>query len=345
MSEDCLNLNMYIPISALNQSTEPLAVLLHMHGGAFFTGSNDDAQLQGEYLAWEQNVIVIQMNYRLAAFGFWYLEESDENGYQTNWGILDQTLAMNWVQMNIEGFGGDPNRVTISGCSAGGQSILIHATSQLSWPYFQQMSSFSAPLGIPFFTTTEAAQIYKNAANSLGCLKPDNKTDITCLRGKDTDEIYEATMSFTALQNNIFPVVLDSGKLQALGEPYAPVVGDKIIPKHPYDLIRDGKLKPATKLTIEYAHHEGEQFLETVFYPLEEPVLENRHSRIPLKIWEALIYKVYGSADGQRIIDLYACREKCIGSARCDCGELAEQWLTSWSWSCHIRSGTIKMFF
>ena len=146
-SEDCLNLNIYLPEAALNDPKELFPVVLNIHGGAFFAGSNDDELLQGEYFAQEQNIILIQANYRLAAFGFWYLEDADENGYQTNWGLLDQRLAMEWTQKYIAGFGGDPNRVTITGCSAGGQSVIMHTTLEESWPYFQQASSFSGPLG------------------------------------------------------------------------------------------------------------------------------------------------------------------------------------------------------
>jgi carboxylesterase type B len=69
-SEDCLNLNIYLPSYVLEEGSEPLPVLFYIHGGAFFTGTNDDGNLQGEYLAQEQNVIVVNINYRLAAFGY-----------------------------------------------------------------------------------------------------------------------------------------------------------------------------------------------------------------------------------------------------------------------------------
>ena len=150
-SEDCLNLNIYLPEAALAPGAALFPVMVNIHGGAFVGGSNDQGSLQGEYLAQEQNIIVVQMNYRLGAFGFWYFDEPDSNGYQTNWALLDQRLAMEWVRINIRGFGGDPDRVTLSGCSAGGQSAIIHAVSQQSWPYFQQMASFSAPLGLRHF--------------------------------------------------------------------------------------------------------------------------------------------------------------------------------------------------
>lgn len=60
-SEDCLSMNIFLPKTALEENSEPKAVLLNFHGGAFTTGTNDDYRLQGEYLAHEQDVIVIQV--------------------------------------------------------------------------------------------------------------------------------------------------------------------------------------------------------------------------------------------------------------------------------------------
>ena len=59
----------------------------------------------------------------------------DKNGQtsNSNWGIQDQNLALEWVNTHIEQFGGDPNRITIGGCDAGGQSVLIHATGKISF--------------------------------------------------------------------------------------------------------------------------------------------------------------------------------------------------------------------
>ena len=64
----------------------------------------------------------------------------------------------------IESFNGDTDRVTLSGCSAGGQSALAHAVSEDSWPYFKQVSQYSGPLGIPYFNADQAVQIYDSVA-------------------------------------------------------------------------------------------------------------------------------------------------------------------------------------
>ena len=74
----------------------------------------------------------------------------EEDGYFGNWGILDQKLALQWVNHYIGNLGGDADNVTISGCSAGGQSTMVHLSSPASWPYFNKVVSFSSPNGIPF---------------------------------------------------------------------------------------------------------------------------------------------------------------------------------------------------
>ena len=141
--EDCLNLNIYMPerIAKNIQSgnyQEPVPVLIWIHGGGFFLGSNQDDTLDGNpdtnnndpsKLAIEQNVIVVKLNYRLGSLGFLFLESAESGAeYNGNWSVLDQILAMRWVTDHISKFGGDLTRRTLSGCSAGGQSVLVHLT-------------------------------------------------------------------------------------------------------------------------------------------------------------------------------------------------------------------------
>lgn len=77
---------------------------------------------------------------------------------------------------------------------------------------------------------------------------------------------------------------------------------------------------------------------------------DRRESRLPLKLWEYMMYKQFGMLDGQEILDHFGCREKCGLSKsdifdltrrdnKCDCGDEAVDWLSSWIWSCHLRAG------
>ena len=89
---------------------------------------------------------MVSINYRLGNLGFLSLAESELSG---NMGLRDQTMALQWVQSNIEQFGGDPNRVTISGESAGSYSVFYHMMSPKSKNLFQQVIGQSGSVVSP----------------------------------------------------------------------------------------------------------------------------------------------------------------------------------------------------
>tara|TARA_R110002050_G_scaffold155504_5_gene283469 strand:- start:66 stop:1187 length:1122 start_codon:yes stop_codon:yes gene_type:complete len=139
-SEDCLSINVWTPMSALQQGTALLPVLVFVHGGGFILGSSNDPTLNGSSLSTNGPAVVVTFNYRLGGFGFLALEDLAQEQPQThttgNYGILDQQLALQWVKANIQSFGGDPERVTLFGQSAGGNSMFIHYVSQQSKDLF-----------------------------------------------------------------------------------------------------------------------------------------------------------------------------------------------------------------
>jgi len=119
--EDCLYLNVWTP--GLDHRKRP--VLVWIHGGGFTAGTGGSPIYAGTALARRGDVVVVTINYRLGALGFLNLEKITGGRIPAcgNEGLLDQTMALEWVRDNIEAFGGDPNRVTIFGESAGGMSI------------------------------------------------------------------------------------------------------------------------------------------------------------------------------------------------------------------------------
>ena len=127
MSEDCLYLNVWTPA---NSTDEKLPVLVWYYGGAFQWGYTAEMEFNGEALA-KKGIIVVSVAYRLNVFGFLSEKEiSDENpDAPGNFGLLDQRAGLNWVVENIAAFGGDPDRITIAGQSAGGGSVLQQLTS------------------------------------------------------------------------------------------------------------------------------------------------------------------------------------------------------------------------
>ncbi|KAH7095779.1 carboxylesterase [Paraphoma chrysanthemicola] len=122
-SEDCLYLDIYAP----PKGKEPKAVLFWIHGGVYLYGSGSLPLYDGSILAAIHDVVVVTTNYRLNVFGFPGSPEIPEG--QRNLGLLDQRLALDWVQRNIAAFGGDPEQVTIFGESAGASSVDALITS------------------------------------------------------------------------------------------------------------------------------------------------------------------------------------------------------------------------
>jgi para-nitrobenzyl esterase len=120
--EDCLNLNVWTP--AIDDKKRP--VVFNIFGGGHMEGSNSEIGNEGYNLTHGRNIVVVSPNYRLGALGYLYLGHllGEEYAPTGNLGLLDQVLALKWVKDNISFLGGDPNRVTIIGQSAGGKSVV-----------------------------------------------------------------------------------------------------------------------------------------------------------------------------------------------------------------------------
>nr|WOZ07768.1 carboxylesterase CarE4 [Agrotis ipsilon] len=117
---DCLHLNIYAPTSA--NSRNKLPVLVWIYGGGFSIGFSGRFLYGPSYLV-KQDIILVTLNYRLGPYGFMCL---DQPGLPGNQGLKDQQLALKWVKDNIEAFGGDSDKITIFGESAGGASVDSH---------------------------------------------------------------------------------------------------------------------------------------------------------------------------------------------------------------------------
>jgi para-nitrobenzyl esterase len=152
-SEDCLYLNIWAPKSSASTAhnrkpgtdksssrntdappSDQLPVMLWIYGGGFRAGSTSEPRQDGEHLA-HKGVIVVSMNYRLGIFGFFshpHLTAESPHHTSGNYGLLDQAAALRWVHENIAAFGGDPNRITIFGESAGSFSVSALMASPLS---------------------------------------------------------------------------------------------------------------------------------------------------------------------------------------------------------------------
>ncbi|HEX2914303.1 MAG TPA: carboxylesterase family protein [Chloroflexia bacterium] len=131
MSEDCLYLNVWTPAKS---EQEGLPVLLYFYGGGNIAGDGSEPRYDGTSLA-RKGLVTLTCNYRLNAFGFLAhpeLTRESEHHASGNYGYLDQAAALEWIRKNISAFGGDPNRVTIAGESAGSSSVSAQMCSPLS---------------------------------------------------------------------------------------------------------------------------------------------------------------------------------------------------------------------
>lgn len=137
ISEDCLYLNIWTPAITMN---EKLPVLIYFNGGGLMAGSGSEPRYAGMAMA-RRGMICVTANYREGIFGFFaHPELSKETPYKGsgNYGFLDQQAAVRWVHENISLFGGDPERITIAGESAGSMSVSVLMASPLSRGLFAQ---------------------------------------------------------------------------------------------------------------------------------------------------------------------------------------------------------------
>ncbi|HEU4391311.1 MAG TPA: carboxylesterase family protein [Blastocatellia bacterium] len=154
-SEDCLYLNIWTPVERRGAD---LPVMVWIHGGGFVFGSGSNKEANGEELA-RKGVVVVNVNYRLGPFGFLaHPALSRESPYHIsgNYGLLDMIAALEWVKRNIRAFGGDPDRVTLFGASAGATSILYLMVSPLAKNLFQRAIVQSAIIPAPTLHLREA---------------------------------------------------------------------------------------------------------------------------------------------------------------------------------------------
>ncbi|MPC17299.1 Esterase FE4 [Portunus trituberculatus] len=121
--EDCLYLNVYTP----KPSPSNLPVMVYIHGGGFAISSAGEGGSPAPLM--QKDIVLVTMNYRLGTLGFL---STNDNILPGNLGLKDQVLALQWVQDNIELFGGNPKQVTIFGVSAGGISVHFHILSPSS---------------------------------------------------------------------------------------------------------------------------------------------------------------------------------------------------------------------
>jgi para-nitrobenzyl esterase len=189
-SENCLFLNVFRSEAEWGEGERRgLPVMVWIHGGGLIDGSSTPYNPE---LLVKKGVIVVTINYRLGYLGFFAQSAIDAEGHLNgNYGLMDQQFALKWVRRNIAGFGGDPDRVTIFGESAGGQSVYAQLASPLasgmfggaiaeSGSYAEFQNYFSNVVTLAQGETTGSRSVPSGAAiaDSVGC----TSQTASCLR-------------------------------------------------------------------------------------------------------------------------------------------------------------------
>ncbi|KZM21247.1 uncharacterized protein EKO05_0011515 [Ascochyta rabiei] len=245
VSEDCLNLNIVRPRLNDTSGHGKLPVMVWIHGGSFWWGSNMEPTFQPDGLVQQSveggnPVIHVAMNYRLGFFGFAQSDSLKQEGSE-NAGLRDQRLAIEWVRDNIELFGGDPENITIFGQSSGGLAIGMHILAYggaKPLPFQRGIAeSQSLEPGITGNFTRDAMSELVDyvACNTTDLQAPET---IACLRGMDTEKLLNASLSTYAsdISHNV-------------GDIWLPVVDGDFLPAPPSQLIDQGRFGNATFMT------------------------------------------------------------------------------------------------
>ncbi|KAL1748850.1 Alpha/Beta hydrolase protein [Schizophyllum fasciatum] len=197
-SEDCLFLNVFVPVGTAPNASLP--VLLYMHGGGLQVGDPDDAIADHLFQSTASPFIFVTIQFRLGSYGYLGGKAIGEDG-DYNVGLLDQKATFRWVRQYISQFGGDPTRLTIWGQSGGAVAVMLHLLAQDgdNEGLFIGAIADSPPIGYQpdcksNFTETIVSQI----AKEVEC---DTAEDIlNCLRAVDASILTNATSAALALQ-------------------------------------------------------------------------------------------------------------------------------------------------
>jgi para-nitrobenzyl esterase len=224
--EDCLTLNVFTPSL---EGARP--VMVWIHGGGFTGGTGSIDWYDGTRLVERGDVVVVTINYRLGAFGWLYLDHlQGAPAGSGNAGLSDQMAALAWVRDNIASFGGDPERVTVFGESAGAMSVATlmgvpAAAAMFSGAVAQSGAAHNT------ITVAEATQLTDRVMNVLGV------GDVAGLRAVDAATLLDAQ---TKAALDITQERATSPEGSGLGLPFGPVLDNVVLERAPLEAIAAG---------------------------------------------------------------------------------------------------------
>ncbi|TRY91639.1 hypothetical protein DNTS_017029 [Danionella cerebrum] len=256
VSEDCLYLNVFVP-SSINLSLpilEALPVMVWIHGGDFIAGSASKPLYDGRYISNYSNTVVVNIEYRLGAFGFLVTGKDPESSVMGNYGILDQQAALRWVQKNIAAFGGDPKKVTLFGESAGAQSVSLHLMMESSESLFRHAAIQSLPFSLPLKTRWDAMKLGWDFAKLTNC----SAFDLSCLRSLSSEVVLNAQLKSGSKIINPF-------RFLEVFEIWGPFIDGQLIQEQPISAFQRGNWQSYKPVIIGTTSEEGVTFVYSVF--------------------------------------------------------------------------------
>jgi para-nitrobenzyl esterase len=245
--------------------------MVWFHGGGLFSGESND--YDGSKLVQRGNVVVVTLNYRVGAMGFFSYPAINAEGHPAiNYGIMDQQLALKWVQQNIAAFGGDPDRVTIFGQSGGGTAVMANLASPLSKGLFHRAINESGTR-IGYTSPATALQAGQDFAAAAGCADQSAK----CLRALSVEQVLSHQANIVKYVAD-FPSVDGTVITQSAFEVFStgrfnrvPILTGLVADEQAFFLPEANTHKPLTKDDVEkYAASFGSEHAETLInkYPL-----------------------------------------------------------------------------
>ncbi len=266
VSEDCLYLNIWTPAENI---TDKLAVLVWIHGGSLLEGAGSNFLYEGSELA-GTGIVIVTINYRLGIFGFLaHPELTAESGDNSsgNYGLLDQLMAIKWVKENIGQFGGDPERITVGGQSAGALCAGALLAAQKAGGLFQRAILQSGP---PFGLNEFYSRLAQEERTGVDFLKAMGVKSIAELRLKPTAGIFEKSRELSFMARI--------------------TVGGRLLSDYPGRLICAGKYQKVPVLLGGVSHEFSDK------YSPVEGLPENKYADI--------VRKQYGSYS-EKLLELY----------------------------------------
>jgi para-nitrobenzyl esterase len=308
-SEDCLYLNIWTPAKT---TKDKIPVLVWIYGGGFSFGSTSDPVHNGEHLA-RKGVVLVSIAYRVGQLGFLShpgLSAENPNGVSGNYGLLDMIAGLEWIKNNIAAFGGDPDKVTIFGESAGGIAVSMLCASPLAKGLFHGAISQSGGSFGPTRPTTYPGENMKT-------LKQAEEAGIAYMQKA-------RVISIAALRK------MDAGKLPSgwgMGSAW-PIVDGYVIPDDQYKLYAAGKYNDVPVL-IGYNSDEGASF---------------SREKTPKEYIAGVIAR-YGKFAGD-LIKAYPVGENSVPKTARDLARDAAFGWHTWSWArLQTKTGKSKVYY